>query len=494
MKCDYAISKRFLCEKGVMLVLMAATILGIVHYLPFGHLKGSMQTKGQFNVSALTNKEPLISIAILGSGPAGLSAAVYGARLGFQTVVFEGPLSGGLLMQTTSVENWPGSIAIDGPDIINGLKEQATKWGVQFVQDTVEAVDFNQWPFVLTTSEGAKVYAVSVILATGASPRYLGVPGEQEYWGKGVTTCAVCDAPFFKEQPVVVVGGGDSAVEEAIQLAAYASKITIFVRKDAMRASKAMQNRLKEYPNIEVRYNVEIKEIKGDCQEVKEIVVYDNKTKSSLTMPINGVFLAIGHIPNTAFLNKAVALTDDGHIHITTRTQQTSVKGVFAAGDVEDMLYRQAGVAAGHGIAAGMDATFFFKDIGYTHNLEQKLRASGQLFKVEQATDYQITEINNLDEFENMIIEASKPVMVDFYADSCPSCMQMLPAFAALAQEESSIVCIKVDADQADAIMKTYRVQKLPTILAFKDGQIAARFTNAMTKSELSELAQTLKS
>lgn len=494
MKCNYITHQRFLSEKGILLALALAAVLGISSYLPFGYLKKNAQLSEKFNVNGLTHKKSLISIAILGSGPAGLSAAVYGARLGFQTVVFEGPLAGGLLTQTTAVENWPGSISIEGPDIINGLKEQAVKWGVQFVQDTVESVDFTQWPFILMTAEGQTVYALSVILATGASPSKLGIKGELEYWGKGVTTCAVCDAPFFKDQPVVVVGGGDSAVEEAIQLAAYASEITIFVRKDAMRASKAMQDRLKEYPNIKVRYNVEVQEIKGDGQEVKEIVVYDNKAKNSFIMPINGVFLAIGHIPNTAFLNKAVALTEDGHIQVTTRTQETSVKGVFTAGDVADRLYRQAGVAAGHGIAAGMDATFFFKDIGYTHNIEQKLRAAGCLFTTEQAAQYQVTEINNSDEFEALIMEATKPIIVDFYADSCPSCMQMLPAFATVAQEQEQFVtCIKVDADQADAIMKTYHVQKLPTVLAFKDGAIAARFVKPLTKTELTELAQTLK-
>lgn len=478
----------------MLLAIMIATVLGITHYLPFSDFKGGAHGYGKFDITTLNNKESIIPIAVLGSGPAGLSSAIYGARLGFQTVVFDGPLEGGLLTQTTLVENWPGSIEIDGPDIIKGLRKQATKWGVDFIPDTVASVDFKQWPFKLSTAEGKQIYALSVILATGASPRYLGVAGELDYWGKGVTTCAVCDAPFFKGQPVVVVGGGDSAVEEAIQLAAYASEITILVRKDTMRASKAMQDRLKEYSNIKIRYNVEIQEIKGDGQEVKEIIVYDNSVKNSFGMQVNGVFLAIGHIPNTSFLNNAIALTDDGHIILKTRTQETSVKGIFAAGDVADIRYRQAGVAAGHGIAAGMDATFFFKDIGYTHNFEQKLRVDGRLFKVEHEVDYEVTEINNFNEFQNLIVQVEKPIIVDFYADSCPSCMQMLPAFAAIAQqEEQSVTCIKVDADQAEEIMQEYHVQKLPTILAFKDGQIAARFVKAMNKSELVELVKTLK-
>ncbi len=446
-----------------------------------------------YNVEKLKGMKNIVPIAVLGSGPAGLCAALYGGRAGFGVLVAEGTLPGGLLTQTTLVENWPGDVEIQGPDIIKNLKEQSAKWGAQFMHDTVERVDFNSWPFKLFTEDGKELNALTVILATGATPRYLGVPGEQEYWGRGVTTCAVCDAPFYKGEDVVVIGGGDSAAEEAMQLAPYAKKITILVRKDHMRASKAMQDRLKGYDQISILYNVEVKEIQGDDAQVTGVQLYNNKDETTTVMPISGVFLAIGHIPNTGFLDNAVALTKGGHIQLDTRTQETSVTGVFSAGDVSDSRYRQAGVSSGHGIAAGLDATFFLNEIGYNESLEHELRGEQRLFRHVQEDVYTVTEINSLDAFESFVLESDIPVIVDFYAEWCPTCMQMLPPFASVAQDfEGKVALIKVDADQADEIMKKHHVQKVPALLAFKDGQNMARFAKTMTKSELIEFAESL--
>ncbi len=478
---------------ALVLFFLPATVLHVSHRCcaQAGHIA---LDRALFNIDSLERKESIIPIAILGSGPAGLSASVYGARAGFQTVVFEGHLAGGLLTQTTLVENWPGSIEIDGPDIIKDLRAQAAKWGVQFASDIIERVDFNVWPFKLYTESGKEINALSVILATGATPRKLGIPGEQEYWGKGVTTCAVCDAPFFKDQDVVVVGGGDSAAEEAMQLAPYAKNITLLVRGDKMRASKAMQDRLKGYKQISIMYHVELKEIQGDEREVTAIKLFNNREKSETVMPISGVFLAIGHIPNTGFLGTAIALTDDGHIHLADRTQATSVNGVFAAGDVEDTRYRQAGVAAGHGISAALDATFFLNEIGYNESVQNKLRNANRLMSIEELVDYTIPEANEMNEFQTMVLDAQMPVVVDFYAEWCSSCMQMLPVVSAVAYEfQDKVRFVKVDADKADQIMKEYHVSNLPTLLVFKDGQIAARFTKKVfTRTELAEYVKSL--
>lgn len=483
----------FLSAAAFALFFLPATVLNLSHRCcaQAGHVG---MNKALFNMDLLEQSNSIIPIAILGSGPAGLSAAVYGARAGFQVVVFEGHLAGGLLTQTTLVENWPGSVEINGPDIINDLRAQAAKWGVQFVSDIIERVDFGVWPFKLYTESGKEINALSVILATGATPRKLGIPGEEQYWGNGVTTCAVCDAPFFKGQDVVVIGGGDSAAEEAMQLAPYAKKITILVRGDKMRASKAMQDRLKGYKHISIMYNVELKEIQGDEKEVTAIKLFNNKESSETVMPINGVFLAIGHIPNTGFLGKSIALTDDGHIHLTDRTQTTSVNGVFAAGDVEDTRYRQAGVAAGHGISAALDATFFLNEIGYNETVQNKLRSANKLMSVEEMVDYTVPEVNDINEFQTMVLDAQMPVIVDFYADWCSSCMQMLPAVSAVAYEyQDKVSFVKVDANQADQIMKEYHVQNVPTFLVFKDGQIAARFTKKVfTRTELAEYVKSL--
>ena len=326
-------------------------------------------------------------------GPAGLSAAVYGGRAGFNVLVFEGSMPGGLLTQTTMVENWPGNIEIMGPEVIKNLKAQATKWGAKFSLDLVEKVDFTQWPFKLETADGHVIYALSVILATGATPRYLGIPGEKEFWGRGVTTCAVCDAPFYKGEDVVVVGGGDSAAEEAMQLAPYAKNITVLVRADKMRASVAMQNRLKEFSHIKVRYNVQIKEVLGNDVQVTGITLLNNKDNTTEHMPISGVFLAVGHIPNTVFLKDAIKLEPSGHIHLPDRTQQTTVKGVFAAGDVADDRYRQAGVSAGHGISAALDATFFLNEIGFKEEHQAEINRSHRAYVPAAESDYEVEEV-----------------------------------------------------------------------------------------------------
>lgn len=446
-----------------------------------------------FDIDKLHNLENIVPIAVLGSGPAGQCAALYAGRAGFDTIVWEGSLPGGLLTQTTLVENWPGNTEIQGPEIIKNLKEQSAKWGAKFALDTIEKVDFTQWPFKLFTADGHEVNALSVVLATGATPRYLGIPGEQEFWGRGVTTCAVCDAPFYKGENVVVVGGGDSAAEEAMQLAPYAKNITILVRKDYMRASAAMQTRLKEYPQISVRYNVQVEEVLGDEMQVTGVKLLNNKDNTTEHMPISGVFLAIGHIPNTKFLEDAITLTDHGHIHLADRTQETSVKGVFAAGDVSDARYRQAGVSAGHGISAGLDATFFLNEIGFNEAVQNKLKSEHRLYQPSAESDYKVLEINDVNEFDRIVVDGEKPAIVDFYAEWCPTCMQMLPAYTAVAQDlEDEITFVKVDADQAKEVMKAHLVSKVPTLLAFKDGQIVARFAKTMTKRELYEFANTL--
>jgi len=318
-----------------------------------------------FDVSRVKDHKEVIPVAILGSGPAGLSAAVYAARDNKKTVVFEGIVPGGLLMKTTMVENWPGSDPILGTDIIADLRKHAERFGATFVADEVTDIDVNRWPFTLTTENGDSYQALSVIIATGAEPRHLGVPGEDTYWAKGVTACAICDAPFYKNEEVVIVGGGDSAVEEARQLTSWVKKATIIVRKDHMRAAATMQERLKQYSNVEVLYNHEIREIIGNDDMVTGIKLFNTTTNETYLMPISGVFLAIGHDPNSTFLKNKLDMDKHGYLVMQGRTQQTSVPGIFAAGEVEDHRYKQAIVAAGRGVSAALDTCAFLGDIGY---------------------------------------------------------------------------------------------------------------------------------
>jgi thioredoxin reductase (NADPH) len=443
-----------------------------------------------FDINKLQGLQNVVPVAIIGTGPAGQAASVYVGRAHLKGIQFEGELPGGLLTQTTEVENWPGSIDITGPDIIKGLRAQVAKWGVKTIYETVDTIDTKSWPYTITTREGTVYRALTIIIATGATPLKLGIPGETEFWGKGVTTCAICDAPFHKDQEVVVVGGGDSAVEETLQLAPYAKKITILVRKGAMRASAAMQERIKNNEKIVVKYFVQVKEIHGEGDNVTGVTLVheDGKTEH---MPTHGVFLAIGHAPNTKFLKDVVELDPQGYIYLADRTQQTSVPGIFAAGDVADSRYRQAGVSSGHGIAAALDATFLLNDIGFNEQVQKELEAAGVLYQTVAKKAFKVPEINDLAALNARI--AKGPAIIDFYAEWCPSCMQMLPAFSAVAQEfDEHVACIKVDADQAEEIMKAYKIAKVPALLACKDGAVVERFTKTLSKTELQELAHRL--
>ena len=278
-----------------------------------------------FSMSKIVGQESIVPILILGSGPASLSAALYGARLyGAQgkVVVIAGNKPGGALTETSYIENWPGRSKILGTDVMNDLKAQAVQFGAEIVSDAAERVDFSQWPFEVVTESGKTFRALTIIIGTGSTPRLLGIPEKKEYWGKGVTTCAVCDAPFHQGKEVVVIGGGDSAIEEAGQLVPYAKKVTILVRKDHMRASAAMQARLHDYPSVEVKFNTEVHAIIGDGDQVASVELFDTKSNTQSTMPVSGVFLAIGHDPNVALFKNALKLDPENTIYLEGRTRQ----------------------------------------------------------------------------------------------------------------------------------------------------------------------------
>jgi len=299
-------------------------------------------------------------VIIIGAGPAGYTAGIYCSRARHDTLIISGLLPGGQLMNTTDVENYPGfDEGIMGPDLMLTMRKQAERMNTTIIDDVVVNVDFRNKPFkVLTGSE--EYDAKAVIVCTGATPRKIGIEGEQTFSGKGVSYCATCDGAFFRNQDIAVVGGGDSCMEEATFLTKFASKVHIIHRRDTFRASKIMQERALNNENIQVHWNSEIEDIKGD-QKVQQIVLKDTKTGENKTLDMGGVFVAIGHEPNTELFKNQLEMDENGYI-IQKENTQTSVKGVFTAGDVHDHRYRQAVTAAGFGCMSAIDVDKYLSE------------------------------------------------------------------------------------------------------------------------------------
>ncbi len=298
-------------------------------------------------------------LVIIGSGPAGYTAAIYAGRAQLKPIVFEGFVAGGVpggqLMSTTEVENFPGfPLGIQGPQLVQAMRQQAKRWGAQFITDDVETVDLSTYPFSVHSADLA-VKARTLIIATGATAKRLHIPGEEQLWNNGISACAICDGanPLFRGTEVAVVGGGDSAAEEALYLTKYASRVHLLVRRDQLRASKTMQSRVLQHEHIQIHWQTEPISAHGD-QVLSSLRLQNTTTRAQSTLAVNGLFYAIGHTPNTDLFRGQLELDAAGYI--VTRDTATSIEGVWAAGDVQDHHFRQAITAAGTGCMAALEA------------------------------------------------------------------------------------------------------------------------------------------
>ena len=300
---------------------------------------------------------PTRKVVIFGSGPAGYTAAIYAARANLAPVMFTGIQPGGQLMLTTLVENYPGFVdGIDGPPLMETFKAQAARFGTEMIADDVTEVDFSSRPFRVKADD-AVVEADTIIIATGASAKLIGLPNESKLMGRGVSTCATCDGFFFKDQNIMVVGGGDSAMEEALYLSRLGRQVQVVHRRDALRASKIMQERALKNPKIEFIWDTGVEDVLDPAKgKVTAVRLRNLKTGAQWETPVDGLFVAIGHQPNTAIFKGKIDLHPNEYVKVTPGTTQTSVPGIFAAGDVADFTYRQAVTAAGTGCMAALEA------------------------------------------------------------------------------------------------------------------------------------------
>lgn len=418
--------------------------------------------------AASVEAEDAESVVILGGGVGSLTSALYLGRAGLSPVVIEGPIPGGLLTQSHMVQNWPGVMEIRGMQLTDKMRDQAEVSGARFLSEEVISVDFSKRPLTITTKalDGSgkirNLHALTCIIAMGTEPNYLGIPGEQEYWGKGVTNCAICDGNLYKDRVVGVVGGGDAAILEALYLSNIAKEVYVFVRKGELRAIEEKRiQALKEKGNVHFRYNTTVEEVKGDTSGVTGVVLSGRGNVQE--MNLDGLFLAIGSTPNSKIFQNVLKLDDKGYI-LLEKDQQTSTQGIYAIGDIVDPVYKQAVSAAGDGAKAALQAQQYLTD------RENKLVAKRQIV-MNQPVHKRVIDVVSEDQFHQELSSSTVPVVVDFYATWCGPCKMVSPMLDnSASQLAGKVKFLKVNVDKLQKLSSKHKVRAMPTVLLFDQG------------------------
>ncbi len=435
-------------------------------------------------IRRLEGKTNLIHVAIIGSGPAGLSASINPSRSGYHTVVFEGLKPGGELVNAMVIENWPGVKRNSGLQAMRALEEQVKEFGVALVPQEVTSVAFSQWPFPLKLSDGTTVHALTVIVATGASQKKLGFEGEEIYFGKGIFTCGLCDSSFAQGKDVIIIGGNDIAIQRALQLVSLAKTITFIVSGPRMTAHKSMQNKLKGINTIRYLFNKKIQKVNGDGNRVSHAELFDTKTQKPSTIMTDSIFLSTKLTPNTELIKDQLPLDANGCIKLRDgNSQQTPIEGIMAAGCVCDAVYRQVAVALGDGTKAGIDALAYLSSWGFDGS--SKKHITENIYKPPVVPSIQ--HIRTVRELERAAQQTALPLLVEFYSPLCPSCRKMEAPLQAMQEKYKNLIKIlKVDKDKGPNLVYRQDITMLPAFILFHKGKEINRLEGETTQENLS--------
>ncbi|KAG0622005.1 hypothetical protein M758_3G065100 [Ceratodon purpureus] len=443
------------------------------------------------------------NLVIIGSGPAGYTAAIYAARANLKPVVFEGyqvgGVRGGQLMTTTEVENFPGfPEGISGPELMDRMRAQAERWGAELRSEDVEFVDVQNRPFTVRSSD-TEVKCHSIIIATGATAKRLGLPREHEFWSRGISACAICDgaSPIFKGQELAVVGGGDTATEESLYLTKYAGHVHLLVRRDKLRASKAMQDRVLNNPNITVHFNTETVDIEADDKgQMGGLRLRDIVTGDERSLKVRGLFYGIGHSPNSQLLEGQIELDAAGYVVVEPGTTNTTVEGVYAAGDLQDYEWRQAVTAAGSGCMAALSVERYLvaNDLLVEfHQPAQEEVKKKELTKedIDQKFDISMTKHKGQYALRKLYHESPRVIGVLYTSPTCGPCRSLKPILNKVIDEYSNDVhFVEIDIEEDPEIAEAGGIMGTPTVQFFKNKQIIKTISGVKMKKEYREIIE----
>jgi len=448
------------------------------------------------------------NLVIIGSGPAGYTAAIYAARANLKPVMFEGLTAGGIpggqLMTTTEVENFPGfPEGITGPKLMERMKAQAVRWGTECYTEDVIAVDLSVRPFIVRSTE-REVKANSIIVSTGATAKRLDLPSETQYWNNGISACAICDgaSPIFKEQDLIVVGGGDSAAEEAVYLTKYGAHVHLLVRREQMRASKAMQDRVLANPKVTVHWNTEPVDVFGENGLMTGLKVRNTQTGAESDIAAKGLFYAIGHNPNTSLFQGQLELDPVGYITVKPGTVETSVEGVFAAGDVQDHEYRQAITAAGTGCMAALLAERWLSahsliqeyhqgEAPETATETQETPATTKVADNENTFDVKATRHVGGYALRKLFHQGDRLLMVKYVSPTCGPCHTLKPIIDKVVDEfDGKIHFVEIDIEADPEIAQMGQVNGTPTVQFFHNKELVKEMKGVKQRSEFRQVIE----